>query len=348
MKSSFFVGLFVFLLVVGACGQIRTEHKWLIGTWTIGNETVVFNENGTGSWGGINFQFSIAQTADIITLSAYYDDGQFWVYVLSRINDQSVELRSIYPFRDRFLLSSCVFSLMLKEPFEVGGNPSTAKIILIGETHAVDWILDIQIEKWRHLYHYEGFRHLFIEGAYFHGQLLNQWMNSDNDNILDAMFYDLRGTLMGSPVVKEFYRRIKREFPETIFHGIDIGHQYRSTGKRFLNYLIENGLQGSEQYILTQESNEQGRFFYEILSRGQNADEQESYLYEISAHVFRSNAMAQNFIREFDNLGNIRVMGIFGSAHTSFNRYFFCNVPTMAMILQNHYGEIIYFKNYRN
>jgi hypothetical protein len=229
-----------------------------------------------------------------------------------------------------FLFSSCDHSVS-KEPFEIGGNINTATIVLIGETHAVDWILDRQIEIWRHYYENEGLRNLFIEVGYFAGLLKNQWMKSDNDDILDFMFYDLRGTLADNPVVKEYFKRIKREFPETIFHGVDVGHQYWSTGERFLSYLIENDLQGTEQYILTQEAIEQGKHFYETNSL-----------------EYRVNMMAQNFIREFDNIGNIKIMGIFGSSHTNFNRNISGNIPTMARLLRNHYGDIIYFENYRN
>jgi hypothetical protein len=229
------------------------------------------------------------------------------------------------------MLNSCEFSSTSKEPFEIGGDINNAKIILIGETHAIDWILDVQIEKWRHFYVNEGLRNLFIEVGYFAGQLKNQWMKSDNDDILDLMFEDLRGTLAFNPVVKEFYRIIKREFPETIFHGVDVGHQYWSTGERFLNYLIDNGLEGTEQYILTQKAIEQGKYFYETRSL-----------------EYRVNIMASNFIREFDNIGNIKIMGIFGSDHTNFNRNISDNIPTMARMLRNHYGDIIYFVNYRN
>jgi len=243
---------------------------------------------------------------------------------------KNIKILSSY-FIIAFTLSVFIGCPIPKEPFEDGGNVNTAKIILIGEEHAVDWIIDIQIERWRHYYVNEGLRHLFIEVGYFTGQFLNLWMKSDNDDILNSIFEDIRGTLADNPVVHEFYRRIKREFPETIFHGVDVGHQYSTTGERFLNFLIENGLQNTEKYILTKESIEQGRKFYETLSL-----------------EYRVNMMANNFIREFDSLGNTKVMGIFGSSHTNFNKNISGNIPTMARLLRNHYGDIIYFENYRN
>ena len=105
MKRTFLAGLFVLVFVGGVYGQTRTEHRWLIGTWTMGNMTVVFNENGTGRWDRDNMRFSIEQTAEGTTLSAFFDDGEFWVYVLHRINDRLVVLRSIYPVSEHFPLN---------------------------------------------------------------------------------------------------------------------------------------------------------------------------------------------------------------------------------------------------
>lgn len=45
-------------------------------------------------------------------------------------------------------------------------------------------------------------------------------------------------------------------------YGTDVGHQYHTTGNRFLKYLKNNNLEGSEQYLLAQETIEQGEYFY--------------------------------------------------------------------------------------
>jgi len=49
---------------------------------------------------------------------------------------------------------------------------------------------------------------------------LNIWMQSDNDDILNELFYDLTGTQSHVPHTLVFFKRIKNEFPETIFHGV--------------------------------------------------------------------------------------------------------------------------------
>ena len=259
---------------------------------------------------------------------------------------------------DIFILSSCDRSIP-EEPFEIGGNIYTAKIILIGEEHGINWILDKQIEKWRYYYENEGLRNIFIEVPFFTGHFFNLWMESDNDDILDLIFEDMKGTLGGTPAFYEFYKKIKHEFPETIFHGIDVGHQYSLTGERYLNYLVENGLQNTEQYKLTQEAIEQGRYFHETLSLEyredvmannfiRRLDNKGRHFYETLSIEYRENVMANNFIREFDDIGNIKIMGIFGSSHTNFKKNISSNIPTMGSLLKDYYGDIIYFENYRN
>ena len=178
-------------------------------------------------------------------------------------------------------------------------------------------------------------RHLFVELPYYTAKFLNLWMKADNDAILDAVYADWEGTASYTPVVKAFYKSIKTQYPETIFHGTDVGHQYFSTGKRFLEYLEQNNLQDSEQYILTQEAIAQGEYFYDK-----------------SDDVYRENKMTENFIREFDALNPqgeekiTKIMGIFGAAHTGLNAKDFAKkTPNMATQLQKYYGNIIFSMN---
>ena len=53
--------------------------------------------------------------------------------------------------------------------------------------------------------------------------------------------------------------------------------------------------------------------------------------------------MVENFIREYDKLNNIDIMGIYGGAHT--NPESLDNtgtIPCMANQLKEHYGDIIH------
>lgn len=117
----------------------------------------------------------------------------------------------------------------------------SGQIYLYGEQHGEKKILDYEIELWNQYYKDEGMRHLFIEYPYYTAELLNQWMQEGDDTILDAIYNDWEGSAAHNPDVKAFYRQIKIQCPDTIFHGTDVGHQYNSTGERYLEYLKANG-----------------------------------------------------------------------------------------------------------
>lgn len=222
------------------------------------------------------------------------------------------------------VLSSCANTPM-QEISASSAPASSAQIYLYGETHNVDKILDKELELWREYYN-QGMRHLFVELPYYTAEFLNLWMQSDSDVLLDEIYEDWAYTATHDPDVKEFYGKIKRECPETVFHGTDVGHQYDTTGKRFLKYLKENGLENTDQYSLTQENIEQGQYY------NRNSDD-----------AYRENKMAENFIREFDMLENESVMGIYGAAHTDPDAMDYTySVPCMANQLKTKYGDDLY------
>lgn len=123
---------------------------------------------------------------------------------------------------------------------------------------------------------------------------------------------------------EDLFQKIKSGCPDTIFHGTDVGHQGDTTGERFLSYLADHHLNGSKMYILTNEAIQQGERYYSSYDR-----------------VYRENKMAENFIREFEKLGNESIMGIYGSAHTGVNEMdlFTKSVPCMANQLHKYYGR---------
>ncbi len=209
------------------------------------------------------------------------------------------------------------------------GQPS-GKIFLYGEKHASKEILEKEFELWSSYYQKEGMRDLFIELPYYTAEYMNLWMQSDSDDILDELYQDWAGTAIHAQEVIHFYQRIKKECPETVFHGTDVGHQYHTTGKRFLEYLESMGQQQSQRYRLSQENMKQGQYY------DQHSDQ-----------AYRENTMAENFIREFDSLNGADVMGIYGSAHTNIEAmdYKTNSVPCMANQLHKKYGDALYTEN---
>ncbi|WP_293009317.1 MULTISPECIES: hypothetical protein [unclassified Oscillibacter] len=206
-------------------------------------------------------------------------------------------------------------------------SSNSGEIFLYGEEHGIKKIIDKEFEFWQDYYDTQGMRHLFIEIPYYTAEFLNSWMQEDDDTILNAIYDDWDGTSAHNPNVKALYQKIKKECPETIFHGTDVGHQSETTGERYLQTLAESGQKYSEQYRLAQEAVRQGEIYYE------KYDE-----------VYRENTMVENFIREFDLLNGENIMGIYGSAHTGIEAMEFCTgaVPCMANQLSVRYGAALH------
>lgn len=202
-------------------------------------------------------------------------------------------------------------------------------IYIYGEAHGVESILNKELELWKK--HYSlGYRHLFIEVAYYQGELLNLWMKSEGDEILDALFDDWKGTAAYNEFSYNFYKEIKQTCPETVFHGTDVGHQSETSGKRYLEYLENNDLSDSEKYELTLKSIKQGEYYYQTGNK-----------------LYREKAMTENFVREFESLDGLSVVGFYGASHTDPNGsvYGNKNSPSMAKRLYKIYGNNLHSKD---
>lgn len=193
-----------------------------------------------------------------------------------------------------------LFALLLSLCLTMGACAlAQENVYLVGEQHSVPKILDRELELWDALYHGQGARHLFVELPYYTAQMLNEWMAQEDDALLYMVFDALQGTAVGTARTLQFYQRIKAQCPQTVFHGTDVGHQYRELGGPYLARLREAGLEDSEEYALAQLCFEQGQHYY------MTGDE-----------VYRENAMAENFLRAYAGHEDEPVMGIYGSAHT--------------------------------
>lgn len=224
------------------------------------------------------------------------------------------------------LLPGIIIFVLILARLSVSRQTRTGQVFLYGEVHSSEIMLEKEFQLWDSYYHKSGMRDLFIESPYYTAEFLNIWIQSENDDILEQLFRDLEGTAACSEETKEFYRKIKSNCPETIFHGTDVGHQYSSTGMRYLEYLRVEGLEGSEKYLLTLQAIEQGKYYYEH-----------------SDGPYRETTMTENFIREFDGLVNSSVMGIYGAAHTGLEAMDHSGtIPCMANQLHERYGSIIH------
>lgn len=209
------------------------------------------------------------------------------------------------------------------------------RVFLYGESHSEYYSVEYELKEWKKYYSEQNMRHLFIENSYSATQLLNQWMHEEDDEILLQLYDDWDGTLAHSEIMLNFYREIKRTCPETVFHGTDIGHQYMTNGKRYLQQLEEEGLKDSEEYRITEEINRQAFEFYEEMDYASK-----------EANTVREKYMVENFIRELDSLPpDTKIMGIYGSAHVCQDNCWEGNGSSMIVLLKQHYGNIFVTQN---
>ena len=214
---------------------------------------------------------------------------------------------------------------------EVNSSKLQAGIYLCAELHSEQNCLDKELQRWGKFYE-KGARHLFIEDSYSGAQLLNIWMHEDNDDILKQIWEDTKGTQGCSQVSYDFYKTIKRDYPETIFHGTDIGHQYATTGARYVKKLEEEGKEDTEEYRITVENNESGKKFYDLGN------------YEtIESANYREQKMVEYFIREYEALSGEFIMGIYGWGHLELNSTHCCDGTDQQMVIQlkEKYGDLV-------
>ncbi len=232
------------------------------------------------------------------------------------------KLRSVIAFTllGITIATSAILSF-LDRPTDVYPGENT-KIMLLGEAHGAKEYYDVELEQWRSCYD-DGCRDLFVELPYYSAQLLNLWMKSDSDEIIDRFMEDIQGTQSGNAYYSEFFHEIKEHCPETVLHGTDVGHQNETTGARYLKYLEENGLENSPEYEKALRCIKQGDDYH--------ANDTE----HTGMSPVRETCMVENFIDEYDSVGG-KIMGIYGSYHVNLD-----NSGLMAGRLREHYGDII-------
>ena len=214
---------------------------------------------------------------------------------------------------------------------EPAAQPAAGSIYLYGETHAAQAHLDQELAAWAGYYHNYGMRDLLIEVPSYTASFMNLWMKADDDAILSRLYEDWEGTAVCTQATWDFYKAIKEQCPETVFHGFDVGHQYDTTGNRYLIGLMLTGQMGSADWEQTQRVIDQGKRYY------QTGDD-----------AWRETTMTENLIRIFDALPKgASVMVITGSAHSDLyaNDFATGSTPCMANQLRQKYGASLLARN---
>lgn len=233
------------------------------------------------------------------------------------------KVKTIIAFTLLFVISLVSVILDLNDKSNDIYPTSNTKIMLYGESHGSKEYYDAELELWQGFYE-NGLRDLFLELPYYSAEFLNVWMKDDTNALLDTWFEEINGTLSGNEYYYDFLCAIKKRCPDTVFYGTDIGHQFDTTGKRYLNYLEDNGLKDSENHKLAEECIAQGKAYYERDSRHTRASE------------IREEYMVSNFEKAYLRCGGDKIMGVYGSYHTDLD-----NSDLMAGRLKAIFGDSI-------
>lgn len=229
--------------------------------------------------------------------------------------------RLFHPRRLALLLSCCL--LMLSGCTQKAAKPADGAVLLYGEYHANPTILKKELALWQERYE-AGWRDLFVELPYYTAQYLNRYMQEDDDTTLLQLYEDAAQTQLHSQEVLDFYRTIKASCPETVFHGTDLGHQYDTTGARYLALLRKEGQLDSAEYRKALACVESGKTYYHLANE--------------KAREYRENAMTANFLQAYNALPEgSSILGFYGAAHTDLSPD--DGFETMALRLQRQLGD---------
>ena len=107
------------------------------------------------------------------------------------------------------------------------------QIILLGESHAIAVNEDLDLALLRYLHRTAGVRIYLSESSYAQGCLFNRYFETGDEELLNAIFAEFRGTPAWTTEHRDFYRRFRawnlslpREQRVRIV-GVDVEHQPR-------------------------------------------------------------------------------------------------------------------------
>lgn len=213
-----------------------------------------------------------------------------------------------------------------------------AKIYLYGEQHGTEENTNKEFSLWKDYYDNEGMRNLFLEVPNFVAGYLNLWMADDDDQILEIL-RDHYKYAQGNKLKHygTLLRSIKKECPETVFYGTDLSMSFNSLGKNYLKYLENH--KNEEEITRINEVIDQGKKMDSYIKKYKQ-NQSEAML--AKSFDYRERSLAENFIYEFDNLSDKRILGIYGAYHvTKPENLQFGKADIMGDQLKDHYGDIV-------
>lgn len=241
----------------------------------------------------------------------------------------------------KILKQSLIFAILIAISACQNNTAETekpAKIYLYGEEHGSKEDTDKEFALWKDYYDKEGMRNLFLEVPNFVAGYLNRWMDEDDDQILEIL-RDQYKYAQGNKLKHygNLLRRIKKECPETVFYGTDISDFNDTLGQGYLKLLDKNKDETEIDRVK------------EVMDQG---DRRDAYIKEYKENQedtrleriadYREQMLVENFIYEFDNLEDKRIMGIYGAYHVANPENLqFGKADIMGDQLKSNYGDIV-------
>lgn len=218
---------------------------------------------------------------------------------------------------------------------EVGGDtgdtavePPKGEILFYGEYHNSESCTMQELKYWQDCYA-KGMRHLFLEMGEGTAQLLNMWMAAEDDTLVQQVYDNTVGTAAHTHDTLEFYQQVKATCPETVFHGFDVEHQYKSSGDQCLALLEPD----SDTYNKVSAGMDAAKEFYRLRDEESGA----------ASEAYREPFMANSVIADYDALGGVSIMVVADAAHvdnensaTSEDQ---AGLTIMADLVKEHYGD---------
>lgn len=241
----------------------------------------------------------------------------------------------------KILKHGLIFAILIAISACQNNNTETEKppkIYIYGEEHGTQADTDKEFSLWKDHYDNEGMRNLFLEVPNYVAGYLNLWMDEDDDQILETL-RDQYKFSQGNKlkVYGKLLRRIKKHCPETVFYGTDLSDFNDTLGQGYLKLLDKDNDKRQIDRVK------------EVMNQG---DRRDAYIKEYKENQedtrlariadFREQMLVENFIYEFDNLEDKRIMGIYGAYHVSNpEKIQMGEAEIMGDQIKSRYGDIV-------
>ena len=199
------------------------------------------------------------------------------------------------------------------------------QVFLYGEAHNDKGIKEEESRTRDYYYNELGYRDMLIEFHPIFANHFNYYVKYGDDNYIHNLFNKITDFApMKTYSNLNFYKLIKKKYPETFFHGVDIASLYYDSNPIIKTY-SDLGLITDLDYVY--DCNKYSQFYYK------------NYMTE-EGEIFREAKLAENILRIKSYLGNKNLVGFFGDAHISKDggNFYFPHKPNMGNFLNRNLG----------